>query len=57
MSVPRAVAPLRAKAEEVGLGDFTTLLSGQAATLGRDMPAGDLIRHIAAEALAQLHPR
>lgn len=52
-----AVAPLRARAEEAGSGDFTALWSGQAAALGREMPAGDLTRHLAAEALARLHPR
>jgi nitronate monooxygenase len=49
-----ALAPLRAKAETAGSGDFSPLWSGQAAALGRDMPAGDLTRRIADEALAVL---
>ncbi len=52
-----AVVPLRAKAEEAGSGDFTALWSGQAAALGREMPAGDLTRQLAADTLARLHPR
>ena len=52
-----AVAPLRAKAEAAGSSDFTPLWSGQAAALGRDMPAGDLTRHLAADALARLGAR
>ena len=52
-----AVAPLRTKAEEAGSGDFTALWSGQAAALGREMPAGDLTRQLAAEALRRLHSR
>jgi nitronate monooxygenase len=52
------VAPLRAKGEAAGSGDFTPLWSGQAAALGRELPAGDLTRTLAAEAserLARLH--
>ena len=41
-----AVAPLRTKAEAVGSGDFSPLWSGQAAALGRDVPAGDLTRQL-----------
>ena len=33
-----ALAPLRAKAEAQGSGDFSPLWAGQAASLGRDMP-------------------
>jgi nitronate monooxygenase len=47
-----ALAPLRAKAEALGSGDFSPLWSGQAAALGRTEPAGDLTRRLAAEALA-----
>ena len=43
----------RAAAEAKGLGDFTTLWSGQAAALGREMSSGDLTRTIV-EA-AQMH--
>jgi nitronate monooxygenase len=44
-----ALAPLRAKAEAAGSGDFTPLWSGQAAALGREMPAGELTRRLARE--------
>src|SRR5205085_549 len=47
-----ALAPLRAKAEAAGSGDFSPMWSGQAAGLGRDLPAGELTRSLAAEALA-----
>jgi nitronate monooxygenase len=49
-----AVAPLRTKAEEVGSGDFTALWSGQATALGREMPAGELTKQLAEDALAKL---
>ena len=45
-----ALAPLRAKAEAAGTGDFTPMWSGQAAALGRDLPAGELTKTLAAEA-------
>jgi nitronate monooxygenase len=48
------LAPLRAKAETAGSGDFSPLWSGQAAAFGREMPAGDLTRQLGAEALAHL---
>src|SRR5215831_1609393 len=47
-----ALAPLRAKAEAEGCGDFTAMWAGQAASLGRAMPAAELTRKLAAEALA-----
>lgn len=47
-----ALAPLRAKAEAQGSGDFTPMWAGQAAALGRPMPAAELTRTLAAEALA-----
>lgn len=47
-----ALMPLRAKAEPTGSGEFTPLWSGQAARLGREMPAGELVEKLAAEALA-----
>jgi nitronate monooxygenase len=50
------LAPLRAKAEAAGSTDFTSLLSGQSAPLGRELPAGELTRRLAAEALAKLKP-
>jgi nitronate monooxygenase len=52
-----ALGPLRAKAEASGSGDFTNLWSGQAARLARAMPAGELTRTLAAEALARLGAR
>jgi nitronate monooxygenase len=49
-----ALAPLRAKAEAQGSGDFSPLWAGQAAALGRALPAGELTRKLAAEALAHM---
>jgi nitronate monooxygenase len=46
-----ALAPLRAKAEAQGSGDFSPLWAGQAAALGRAMPAAELTTALAAEAL------
>jgi nitronate monooxygenase len=49
-----ALAPLRAKAEAQGSGDFSPMWAGQAASLGRAMPAGELTKALAAEALARM---
>ncbi len=49
-----AIAPLRAKAEATGSGDFSPLWAGQAAGLGRERPAADLTRELAAGALQRL---
>jgi nitronate monooxygenase len=49
-----ALAPLRAKAEAQGSGDFSPMWAGQAAALGRAMPAGELTRALAAEALERM---
>jgi nitronate monooxygenase len=49
-----AIAPLRAEAEKKGSGDFSPLWSGQAAALGRALPAGELTKKLAAEALERL---
>ena len=49
-----ALAPLRSKTEAAGSGDFVAMWSGQAASLGREIPAGELTRRLAAEALARL---
>src|SRR5206468_9827003 len=46
-----ALAPLRAKAEQQGLGDFSPLWSGQSAPMCRERPAGQFTRMLAAEAL------
>ena len=43
-----AVAPLRAKAEAAGNGDFSPLWSGQNASGCREIPAGELTRRLAA---------
>jgi nitronate monooxygenase len=45
-----ALAPLRAKAEAAGSGDFSPMWSGQAARLGREVAAGELTRSLAADA-------
>jgi nitronate monooxygenase len=47
-----ALVPLRAKAEAAGSGDFSPLWSGQAAALGRAMPARDLTVKLVADAQA-----
>lgn len=49
-----ALTPLRARTEPAGSGDFMALWSGQAARLGRMMPAGDLTRCLAAETLERM---
>lgn len=50
-----AVAPLRAKSEQTGSPDFINLWSGQAARLARrGVPAGEMTRALASEALAGL---
>jgi nitronate monooxygenase len=50
-----ALAPLRAKAEAQGSGDFSPLWAGQAAALGRALPAAELTRRLAQEALARIN--
>ncbi|MFL6833107.1 MAG: NAD(P)H-dependent flavin oxidoreductase, partial [Xanthobacteraceae bacterium] len=49
-----ALAPLRAKAEAQASGDFSPMWAGQAAALGRAMPAGQLTKTLAAEALEHM---
>src|SRR5213593_568004 len=52
---PRAadgLAPLRVKAEQQGSGDFSPLWAGQSAAMCREIPAGELTKRLAAEALA-----
>lgn len=49
-----ALAPLRASAEAQGSADFSPMPSGQAASLGRAMPARELTRALAEEAQALL---
>ena len=49
-----ALQPLRARAEAQGSGDFSPLWSGQAAALGREMPARDLIVRLAEGTLERM---
>ena len=49
-----ALAPLKAAAEKLGKVDFTNLWAGQAVGMGREMPASELTRLLADEALARL---
>jgi nitronate monooxygenase len=51
-----AVTSLRAQAEKAGSGDFTNQWAGQAARLAPRLPAGDLTRLLAEQALARLSP-
>jgi nitronate monooxygenase len=47
-----ALAPLHAKAQAQGSGEFSSMWAGQSAALAREMPATDLTRSLAAEAQA-----
>ena len=47
-----SLAPLRAKAEAEGSGDFTNLWSGQSARLSPRLPSGQLTERFAADALS-----
>jgi nitronate monooxygenase len=49
-----ALTPLKVAAEKLGRVDFTNLWAGQAIGLGREMPAAELTRVLAAEALARM---
>lgn len=49
-----ALAPLRAKAEAQGSGDFSPMWAGQAAGLGRALPAREITRRLADEALERI---
>jgi nitronate monooxygenase len=49
-----ALAPLRAKAEAQDSGDFSPMWAGQAAALGRALPATELTKKLAVEALERL---
>jgi nitronate monooxygenase len=46
---PAAIAPLRAKAESRGSGDFSPLWSGQNASGCKEVPAAQLTRELAAD--------
>jgi nitronate monooxygenase len=50
----RALAPLRSAAEKKGEFGFGPMWAGQAAPLGQSLPAADLTRKLAADALAIL---
>ena len=57
--IPSACGVLRsscnaARAEAKGSGDFSPMWAGQAASLGRSLPAGELTRALAAEALERI---
>ena len=47
-----ALAPLHAKAQEQGSGDFSSMWAGQAAALGRELPAREVTIKLAEEAQA-----
>ncbi|WP_024512423.1 nitronate monooxygenase family protein [Bradyrhizobium sp. ARR65] len=49
-----ALAPLRQAAEKQGRIDFTNLWAGQAVRMGRDVPATELTRALAGEALSRM---
>jgi nitronate monooxygenase len=49
-----ALGPLKAAAEKLGKLDFTNLWAGQAVRLGRPMPASELTRALAGDALKRL---
>lgn len=49
-----ALAPLRTKSEPAGSDDFLAMWSGQSASLGRELPAGELTRRLAEDALTIL---
>jgi nitronate monooxygenase len=49
------LAPLRSAAENAGSGEFSSLWSGQAGPLGRDVSARHLTRLLADEALERFH--
>jgi NAD(P)H-dependent flavin oxidoreductase YrpB (nitropropane dioxygenase family) len=51
------LAPLRSKAEVEGLADFAYVLLGQSAALSRNIPARELTRTLAADALGRLSGR
>jgi nitronate monooxygenase len=50
-----ALTPLRSKCEAAGSGDFVPLWSGQASSLARELPAGELTERLAAESLEKLN--
>jgi nitronate monooxygenase len=51
------LAPLRFRSEAIGSDDFVPLWSGQAARLARELPAGELTKWLAEDALKKLNSR
>lgn len=51
-----AIAPLRSRSEALGSDELAQMWSGQAASLGRELPAGELTRWLAAEARKRIAP-
>jgi nitronate monooxygenase len=49
-----AFGPIKQAAEKAGKVDFTNMWAGQAVRLGRDIPAAELTRAIATDALARM---
>ena len=49
-----ALGPLKAASEKLGKVDFTNLWAGQAVRLGREIPAAELTRALANDALARM---
>jgi nitronate monooxygenase len=49
-----ALGPLKQAAEKLGKTDFTSMWAGQAVCLGRDVPAAELTRALANDALARM---
>ncbi|RYG18658.1 2-nitropropane dioxygenase, partial [bacterium] len=49
-----AIGPLRSASEAASSLDFAQMWAGQAAPLGREMPAGELTRTLAREGLERL---
>jgi nitronate monooxygenase len=49
-----ALGPLKQAAEKLGKTDFTSMWAGQAVRLGREMPAAELTRTIAKDALTRM---
>ena len=49
-----ALAPLHAKAQAQGSGDFSPMLAGQAVVLGRELPAAELTTQLVTESQALL---
>jgi nitronate monooxygenase len=49
-----AIAPLRARAEATGSGDFSPLWAGQNVSGCRDVPAGQLVRELGAALRARI---